>query len=128
MGLLADEPAASPYPPIVLRGLAAAELDCLAALVLGDGAELAPLTSALAGSRFADPARGALFDLVAGDLRLRPALTVADRLLSVPATLVDALSTVLQWSDRPGFEPTAAVFCAAREALCHEPRPTRVVR
>ncbi|HVF20686.1 MAG TPA: hypothetical protein VNA14_10635 [Mycobacteriales bacterium] len=119
MGLLADGSPASPFGPIVLEGPAAVELDCLAGLVFGEWPQLGHHTLTVAGSQFADRDRGLLYDAIAGLRLQRPAMTLAQRLDAVPEHLIPTISVVLRWGDRPGFEPSAAMFTAARDALCH---------
>ena len=125
MGLLAEEPADSPLPldlaPIALRGLACAELDCLAALVLGDWSEVGPHTRTLTAAQFADDGRADLYDGLVGLLSDQPGLGLAERLAAIPDRLLGTISVVLRWSDRPGFEAGADVFSAARDALCWQP-------
>ena len=120
MGLLADQPDGSPFGLIDLIGLASAELDCLAVLIFGSWDEIGHLSLTVAGTQFADRDRGLLYDAIAGLRVERPRISLTRRLEAIPEHLVAAVSVVLRWSDRPGFEPTADVFCAARNALCHE--------
>ncbi len=115
MGLL-DQP----YGAIDLHGLAAAELDCVGALLFGTWQEIGHHTLTLAGTQFVDRDRGLLYDAIAGLRLQRPRIALTALLNSVPDHLVPAISVVLRWSDRAGFEPTAEVFCAARDALCHD--------
>lgn len=128
MGLLADQPAGSPFAPIDLVGLDAAELDCLAVLVFGAWAEIRPVASTVTGAHFADRDRGVLYDAIARLRADRPSVSLARRLHAVPDVLVPTVSVVLRWSDRPGFEASADVMHAAASALRHEPGSTHVPR